>query len=84
MTHEELEKWVRCLLIINAHNEYEPLTEKECAYIEDIRRRVVYRGYRIASDAVNIAEVKQKYEDLMQQIKVLEEEYPELKEKNSG
>lgn len=83
MTHEELEKFVTYLLIINANDPYAPLTEQECKYVEDVKRRVGFRGHRIVSDAVGLAEIKIKHEELMQQIKLIEEDYPQLKEKNT-
>jgi hypothetical protein len=36
------------------------------------------------SDAVGLAEVRAKHEELTQQIKAIEEDYPQLKEKNNG
>lgn len=83
MTHEELEKFVTYLLIINANEPSRPLTEQECKYVEDVKRRVGFRGYRIVSDAVGLAEIRAKHEELTQQIKAIEQDYPQLKDKNT-
>lgn len=81
MTHEELERWVMQLLIIHANNWCTPLTDKESEYVKDIEKKVGFKGYRIVFDMVNTAEARLKHDDLMQQIKVLEEDYPMLREK---
>lgn len=79
MTHEELEGLVTQLLIIHANNWYTPLTDNESEYVKDIEKKVGYKGYKIVSSMVNTAEARLKHSELMQQIKVLEEDYPMLR-----
>ena len=79
MTHEELEGLVTQLLIIHAGNWYTPLNDKESEYVKDIQMKVGYKGYQIVSNMVHAAEARLKHEELMQQIKVLEEDYPILR-----
>ena len=79
MTHEELENCVMQLLIIHANNWYTPLTDKEIEYVKDVEKKVGFRGYKIVSNMVNTAEARLKHEELMQQIKALEEDYPMLR-----
>ena len=83
MTHEELENCVMQLLIIHAGNWYTPLNDKESEYVKDIQMKVGYKGYQIVSKMVGAAEARLKHDELLQQIRVLEEDYPMLKEKNT-
>jgi hypothetical protein len=79
MTHEELENCVTQLLIVHANNWYAPLTDKESEFVEGIAKKVGFKGYKIVSDMVNTAEARLEHEELMQQIKTLEEDYPMLR-----
>ena len=79
MTREELENCVMQLLIIHATNWYTPLTDSESEYVKDIEKKVGLKGYRIVSEMVNTAQARLKHDELMQQIKALEEDYPMLR-----
>jgi hypothetical protein len=78
MTHEELEKFVNYLLIINAYDRFNPLSKEACAFIDSIKLRVGDKGYRIVNEIIEMQGARAKYQELQQQLKILEEDFPKL------
>jgi hypothetical protein len=78
-----IENRIENLLIMHARDKHQPFTDEECKVIESAQNAMGYRGARIVRDRVALALVSEKHEQLKRELKEIEEDYPQLREKNT-
>lgn len=79
---DRAETFINLILMAHAnpHNTY-PLNDKESEYVKEMQKRMGWRGYNIMSEKLEMQEVTLKYDNLKQELQILEAEYPSLKGK---